>query len=163
MEIVVPSWKQHLLQLERMTKNEKDILLKLRSLRTDPNPPQEWISLSLEKEVLNRRIRPGGLPPGYIENYAVDQMHVVHHVRSEWKANWKTGAENFSGDSYHVGTLHYSITEIGLAPDLRTNVEVSRVYDFGNGHGTINFPFVSWRGPPWRSGVTTRRRLPSST
>jgi hypothetical protein len=37
MEIVVPSWKQHLLQRERMTKTEKDILLKLRSLRTDPN------------------------------------------------------------------------------------------------------------------------------
>ena len=25
MEIVVPSWKQHLLQRERMTKNEKDV------------------------------------------------------------------------------------------------------------------------------------------
>ena len=33
----------------------------------DPNPPQEWISLSLEKEVLNRRVRTGGLPPGYID------------------------------------------------------------------------------------------------
>ena len=30
MEIVAPSWKQHLLQRERMTKNEKEILLKLR-------------------------------------------------------------------------------------------------------------------------------------
>ena len=67
MEIVVPSWKQHLLQRERMTKNEKEILLKLRSLRTDPNPPEEWISLSVEKEVLNRRVRTGGLPPGYID------------------------------------------------------------------------------------------------
>src|SRR5271165_5517699 len=67
MEIVVPSWKQHLLQRERMTKTEKDILLKLRSLRIDPNPPQEWISLSLEKEVLNKRVRTGGLPPGYID------------------------------------------------------------------------------------------------
>jgi hypothetical protein len=47
MEVVVPSWKQHLLQRERMTKTEKDILLKLRSLRTDPNPPEEWISLSV--------------------------------------------------------------------------------------------------------------------
>jgi ABC-type oligopeptide transport system substrate-binding subunit len=46
-EVVVPSWKEHLLQSERMTKNEKDILLKLRGLRTDPNPPEEWISLSL--------------------------------------------------------------------------------------------------------------------
>jgi len=66
MEVVVPSWKQHLLQLERMTKNEKDILLKLRNLRIDPNP-EEWISLSGEKEVLNRRVRTGGLPPGYID------------------------------------------------------------------------------------------------
>jgi hypothetical protein len=49
-----------------MTKTEKDILLKLRSQRIDPNPPEEWISLSVEKEVLNRRVRTGGLPPGYI-------------------------------------------------------------------------------------------------
>jgi MFS family permease len=67
MEVVVPSWKQHLLQLERMTKNEKDILLKLRGLRIAPNPPEEWISLSVEKEVLNRRVRAGGLPPDYID------------------------------------------------------------------------------------------------
>src|SRR5260370_14284017 len=44
MEIVVPSCKQHLLQSERMTKNEKDVLLKLRSLRTDPNPPAAAIA-----------------------------------------------------------------------------------------------------------------------
>jgi hypothetical protein len=50
-----------------MTKNEKEILLKLRNMRTDPNPPEEWISLSVEKEVLNRRVRTGGLPPGYID------------------------------------------------------------------------------------------------
>jgi MFS family permease len=67
MEVVVPSWKQHLLQLERMTKNEKEILLKLRNLRIDPNPPEEWISLSVEKEVLNRTVRTGGRPPGYID------------------------------------------------------------------------------------------------
>jgi MFS family permease len=66
MEVVVPSWKQHLLQRERMTKNEKDVLLKLRNLRTDPNPPQEWISLSVEKEVLNKGVRAGGLPADYI-------------------------------------------------------------------------------------------------
>ena len=39
----------------------------LRSLRTDPNPPEEWISLSVEKEVLNKRVRTGGLPPGYVD------------------------------------------------------------------------------------------------
>jgi predicted MFS family arabinose efflux permease len=67
MEVVVPSWKEHLLQRERMTKNEKEVIDKLRSLRTDPNPPDEWISLSVEKEVLNKRVRTGGLPPGYID------------------------------------------------------------------------------------------------
>ena len=48
-------------------KERKEVLLKLRSLRTDPNPPEEWISLSVEKEVLNRRVRSGGLPPDYID------------------------------------------------------------------------------------------------
>jgi MFS family permease len=67
MEIVAPSWKEHLLQRERMTKNEKEIIDKLRGLRTDPNPPEEWVSLSVEKEVLDRRVRTGGLPPDYID------------------------------------------------------------------------------------------------
>jgi PAH dioxygenase large subunit len=31
-------------------------------------------------------------------------------------ADWKSGAENFSGDSYHTQTLHRSIPQIGLAP-----------------------------------------------
>ena len=66
MEVVVPSWKQHLLERERMTKAEKDVLLKLRGLRTDPNPPEKWISLSVEKEVLNKRVAAGGLPPDYV-------------------------------------------------------------------------------------------------
>ena len=67
MEIVVPSWKQHLLERERMTKNEKEVIEKLRGLRTDPNPPEEWVALSVEKEVLNSRVRTGGLPPDYID------------------------------------------------------------------------------------------------
>jgi MFS family permease len=67
MEVVVPSWKQHLLQRERMTKTEKEVIDKLRSLRTDPNPPEEWVSLSVEKEVLNKRIRSAGLPPDYVD------------------------------------------------------------------------------------------------
>jgi MFS family permease len=67
MEIVAPSWKQHLLQRERMTKNERDVIDKLRGLRTDPNPPEEWVSLSVEKEVLNRRVRTSGLPSDYVD------------------------------------------------------------------------------------------------
>jgi MFS family permease len=67
MEVVVPSWKEHVLQRDRMTKNEQEVIDNLRALRTDPNPPEEWISLSIEKEVLNRRVRAEGLPPTYID------------------------------------------------------------------------------------------------
>src|SRR5215471_4017821 len=67
MEVVVPSWKQHLLQSERMTKSDKDVLLKLRGLRTDPNPPEEWVALSVEKEVLSKSVRTAGLPPSYVD------------------------------------------------------------------------------------------------
>jgi hypothetical protein len=54
MEVVLPSWKQHLLQSERLTKTEKEIIDKLRGLRIDPNPPEEWISLSVDREVLKK-------------------------------------------------------------------------------------------------------------
>ena len=67
MEIVVPSWKEHLLQRDRMTKDEQEVIENLRALRSDPNPPEEWVSLSVEKEVLNRRVRAEGLPPDYID------------------------------------------------------------------------------------------------
>jgi Transmembrane secretion effector len=67
MEIVVPSWKEHLLQRDRMTKDEREVIENLLALRSDPNPPEEWVSLSVEKEVLNRRVRTKGLPPDYID------------------------------------------------------------------------------------------------
>lgn len=31
-------------------------------------------------------------------------------------ANWKSGADNFSGDDYHLGTLHRSVWDIGAFP-----------------------------------------------
>jgi phenylpropionate dioxygenase-like ring-hydroxylating dioxygenase large terminal subunit len=34
-------------------------------------------------------------------------------------ANWKTGAENFGGDTYHTVFLHRSMLELGLLPDPR--------------------------------------------
>jgi phenylpropionate dioxygenase-like ring-hydroxylating dioxygenase large terminal subunit len=42
-----------------------------------------------------------GRPPGYIENYEIDKMNVVRHVRSEWRANWKTGIDAFY-ETYHL-------------------------------------------------------------
>jgi len=46
-----------------------------------------------------------GLPPGYIENYQIDRMNVVHHVRTEWAANWKTGVDAFY-ETYHLPYVH---------------------------------------------------------
>ena len=63
MEVVVPSWKEHVLQRERLTKNEKEVIDKLRSMRIDPNPPEEWISLSVDREVLKKGVRSSGLTP----------------------------------------------------------------------------------------------------
>jgi MFS family permease len=53
-EVIVPSWTQNLRKRERMTKNEMDIIDKLYSLHLGPNPPEEYISLRLDKEVLTR-------------------------------------------------------------------------------------------------------------
>jgi phenylpropionate dioxygenase-like ring-hydroxylating dioxygenase large terminal subunit len=46
-----------------------------------------------------------GIPPQYIENYRVDEMHVVHHVKSEWAANWKVGVDAFY-ETYHLPWVH---------------------------------------------------------
>ncbi|MDD9842102.1 MAG: aromatic ring-hydroxylating dioxygenase subunit alpha [Alphaproteobacteria bacterium] len=46
-----------------------------------------------------------GLPENYIENYEIDKMHVVRHVRSEWQANWKTGVDAFY-ETYHLPHIH---------------------------------------------------------
>jgi hypothetical protein len=54
MEVVAPSWKEHVLQRERLTKKETDLIDKLRGLRIGPNPPEEWISLSVDREVLRK-------------------------------------------------------------------------------------------------------------
>jgi phenylpropionate dioxygenase-like ring-hydroxylating dioxygenase large terminal subunit len=46
-----------------------------------------------------------GLPKGYLEAYQIDRMHVVRHVRSEWRANWKTGLDAFY-ENYHLPHVH---------------------------------------------------------
>lgn len=46
-----------------------------------------------------------GLPPGYIENYEIEKMNVVRHVRTEWLANWKTGVDAFY-ETYHLPHIH---------------------------------------------------------
>jgi hypothetical protein len=51
LEMVVPSWNGHLLQLERMTKAEEDVLKKAWSLHLGASPPEERSYISMSKEL----------------------------------------------------------------------------------------------------------------
>ena len=72
-----------------------------------------------------------GLPAGYIEKYQVEKMHVVHHVRSAWKANWKTGVDAFY-ETYHLPHVH---------PQTQTVMEDFSQYDlYPNGASRMIVP-----------------------
>lgn len=72
-----------------------------------------------------------GLPEGYIENYQIDRMHVVHHVRSTWRANWKTGVDAFY-ETYHLPWVH---------PQTQTVMEDFSQYDlYPNGASRMIVP-----------------------
>lgn len=72
-----------------------------------------------------------GLPPQYIEMYEIDRMHVVHHIRSEWRANWKTGVDAFY-ETYHLPHVH---------PQTQTVMEDYSQYDlYPNGASRMIVP-----------------------
>jgi hypothetical protein len=50
-EMLVPSWNEHLRQQERMAKGEKDVLDKAWSLHLGPDPPEERIYLVVNREL----------------------------------------------------------------------------------------------------------------
>jgi hypothetical protein len=62
-------------------------------------------------------------------------------------ANWKSGAENFMGDAYHLPTLHRSTEEIGAAPSMNMVMDAEFHVTLNNGHGVIaHGPLLP---PPW--------------
>jgi N,N-dimethyl phenylurea N-demethylase alpha subunit len=73
-----------------------------------------------------------------------------------FKADWKSGAENFGGDAYHVGTTHWSVTLAEFIPGLNAVSSFARGYCFENGHSFIGHalpeliapPFSMWGYPP---------------
>lgn len=72
-----------------------------------------------------------GLPDGYIENYQIERMNVVHHVRSTWRANWKTGVDAFY-ETYHLPWVH---------PQTQTVMEDFSQYDlYPNGASRMIVP-----------------------
>jgi phenylpropionate dioxygenase-like ring-hydroxylating dioxygenase large terminal subunit len=75
-----------------------------------------------------------GLPPGYVENYEIEKMHVVHHVRTEWAANWKTGVDAFY-ETYHLPYVH---------PQTQTVMEDYSQYDlYPNGASRMIVPLCT--------------------
>jgi phenylpropionate dioxygenase-like ring-hydroxylating dioxygenase large terminal subunit len=63
-------------------------------------------------------------------------------------ANWKSAAENFLADAYHVPSLHRSAEEIGVLPNIDAAIGRQIHLDIGNGHGLILNPGFLPR-PPW--------------
>ncbi len=84
-----------------------------------------------------------GLHPDGVRVLAAPERFIV-------RADWKSGAENFCGDAYHVGTAHYSATASKFIPgDVRETGPNARGYMFENGHGFIGHALRSWFGPPF--------------
>jgi len=61
-EIMVPSWNLYLAQSERLTKAEKTILERARNFHVGNAPLQEQMFLSVDRELLSRRIQKGRAP-----------------------------------------------------------------------------------------------------
>ena len=53
--MIVSSWNEHLLQKERVTKAEKDLLERAWSLHSGLGPPEERIYLLINRELLTPR------------------------------------------------------------------------------------------------------------
>ena len=51
LEMIVPSWNEHLLQKERMAKAEKELLQNAWSLHLGSRPPEERIYLAVNREL----------------------------------------------------------------------------------------------------------------
>src|ERR1700722_3293146 len=56
-EMMVPSWTQYMLQQERMTKADGDVIAQAESLHMGPNPPEVRTYLSVNKELLSHKHR----------------------------------------------------------------------------------------------------------
>ena len=54
MEVVAASWNEYQRQNVRLTKDEKELLDRLASLRVDTNPPEEFVRVSINKEVIKQ-------------------------------------------------------------------------------------------------------------
>lgn len=71
-----------------------------------------------------------GLHPGGMRVMGVPERYQV-------RADWKSGAENFSGDCYHIDTLHFGAEQAGYIQGLSQNNEVAHTLVLDGGHGFL--------------------------
>jgi N,N-dimethyl phenylurea N-demethylase alpha subunit len=62
------------------------------------------------------------------------------------KTNWKTGADNFIGDSYHAGVAHQSMAELDRMVQSPNYNREARHIDFANGHAFTARDFGKIKG-----------------
>ncbi|MEV0630669.1 aromatic ring-hydroxylating dioxygenase subunit alpha [Nonomuraea wenchangensis] len=106
------------------------------SLSDDVPPLEEWLSGGASWMLdLILNLAPGGMrvagPP---------ERYIVH-------GDWKTAAENFAGDVYHLPTLHFSIQEVELIQSIQFTCDISGTYEFANGHTFIGHHWTEAIGP----------------
>ena len=57
MEVMVPSWTQYLLQQDRMTKADREVIQQAESLHVGPKPPEVRMYLGVNKELLSYKYK----------------------------------------------------------------------------------------------------------
>jgi phenylpropionate dioxygenase-like ring-hydroxylating dioxygenase large terminal subunit len=78
------------------------------------------------------------------------------------RADWKTGAENFGGDIYHVGVAHASVQSIALAQGFDVVNDFSTHYVLDNGHSFLGHDFDKMFGEAghlWYYDPATKERF----
>lgn len=51
--------------------------------------------------------------------------------------NWKSGADNFVGDAFHVQSLHRSAEDIGVFPNISSTTDTVHLVAVDGGHGIL--------------------------
>lgn len=129
----------------------------MRAPRVESRQGFIFASLSEEVPTLDEFLGGAGWMLDLIVGLHPDGMRVAGPPdRYKVKADWKTAAENFAGDVYHVPNLHWSTEEIKVSQGLQGTAEIGRAYEFENGHNfmghawtkAIHPGFVLWGYPP---------------
>ena len=122
---------EQVLDKETFRKEVLDYDLNLSKVRCEIECGFVWITMNDKAEPVREYLGPVAT---YLDNYKIEEMKVVRHVNSLWKANWKTGLEAFY-ETYHLSTVH---------PETQPMMEDYKVQidNWGNGMNRMIVPFI---------------------